>query len=626
MPRTRYTKKDDPDRYQEMLEEKNMQEPDVPDEEKYLEGEWYEAKTRVELLKMDPLSRREWITPQNNGSRPQKDLDEEKRRRLIDYIGSGLTNEQFEGFESSLSFKQENAELLDQLVKFVLVVELTEKLDKNDLVVAFCGDMLGKTQEEINEARDKVNNFIKTNSLEKHFRENQANKWKADMLNEENRQVFSAESTLRNAIYDGAASKDPASKEKQEEYTRAAAKLFYYNNEVKEGKADQFATAFPKIEESGYHLYTHIDKIMERKQAVEDKIDALAADPSFKAFVQEQRAANVRDNMTAENFKNKWPAYVQQLNAARNSYQDELKGYEEHPEAKRMDGFLLMEEKAPEDMIDDEAYRTPSKEDIRNACRRLNNNNKHTGLNLKQSDFLSAANLIVTDTLINSASDKTFFATESLKYGNGNNYDVHKVNEAFIAMRDQVIKDPIFEELMTRRISGDKIVSAYKAAVKAAVNEKIASQNSIDKALKKDENAKNKQLYNYMKIDATVEQADFDMIRDTYEKIKKYNEGKKPSDEMKRLTAALEKVTKSAKPEKENGDVKVNAIHLDELNKATLGYYSARQGRVFSPFTDAGKARLGAVEKLAFTTDRLMNGVKAKAEAMQKQQAKGMGV
>ena len=63
MPRTRYTKKDDPQKYAEMLESQNLQEPDGPDEQKFLAGDALEDKYKSELAKMDIVIRGAWLQP-----------------------------------------------------------------------------------------------------------------------------------------------------------------------------------------------------------------------------------------------------------------------------------------------------------------------------------------------------------------------------------------------------------------------------------------------------------------------------------------------------------------------------------------------------------------------------------
>ncbi|MBQ4232599.1 MAG: hypothetical protein II699_04910, partial [Lachnospiraceae bacterium] len=54
---------------------------------------------------------------------------------------------------------------------------------------------------------------------------------------------------------------------------------------------------------------------------------------------------------------------------------------------------------------------------------------------------------------------------------------------------------------------------------------------------------------------------------------------------------------------------------INELNKAALSYYKERQGLIFSPFTDNGKARLDLVESLIrFTNKEMKAYLKAEDE------------
>ncbi len=620
MPRTKYTKAGNEERYQDMLDDLNIQEPNVPEEQKVLAGKVLTDKCAAVLRTFDIKIRAAWNdgkTVHNMREIDATEADQIKRTYLMDYIGSRLSDEQFEQFEKNVSSNEKLNQMIDELVKFTQGGVIVEKLNLNDLENVFCRDILGKNEAEIQQSELEINNFLRQFGFDKNFREQTAYNLKQNDLKAEEGKRTSAEFTLRSSVYDRKTQKDPAGKEKQAEYTRAAAELIYYQAPADKTKKEEDIknpylsnVPYPKIEDSNYDLENYNSQREVRNELIKEKIDFLAADPVFHAFVQMERSQNNRDNMNSDYMRIHWSSfmenYTMSYQTAKDDYQRKLAAYKDDPNAARNDGFLFLDNQIPEEAIDRDEYQTASKEAIREKCKQIlaADQNKPLGRN----DFLKAANLIVADTLLKSSSDMTFFDADNLKANKG--YDINKVNEAIVNMREQVINDPLFQEVMQKYTTGDRIVADYKAAVKAEIKEKIKVQKQLDQKMKKDKAQAEAEKNKFDETNVTVEKNDLELIRDIYQKIEKYNKGKDPSDEMKRLTKALGDVTENA--ENQGEGYTVNAAKLDELNKATLGYYSARQGKVFSPFTEAGKARLGAVEKLAFTTDRIMKGVRSR--------------
>ena len=75
---------------------------------------------------------------------------------------------------------------------------------------------------------------------------------------------------------------------------------------------------------------------------------------------------------------------------------------------------------------------------------------------------------------------------------------------------------------------------------------------------------------------------------------------------MKNLSRALDTVISNAKQEGQNNEIKISRNDMNELTKHARIYYKERQGKIFNPVTDRGKARLQVVEGMIRRTDKIL--------------------
>ena len=626
MPKVVYTQKDDEELYDEMKEELEGGNADEAFQRKFTA-----RLAKKKLLQSDVRINDYWAAKTDVGRKKNylfntkgqtsQGLENEKEKYILDYLSAdlGLYGKDYEEFENTV--RNEHKELLDKLVKETDATIITDCADS--LKIVFYGKKLGKQQQEIEEAQKDVDTKIKRGILLSQ-KSRHTNEMHKTIMEREQRAVKDALFTFTASLYDGATKKDPASKQQQKEYAREVAKLFYYNNEKTENNNNQYASEFPDIKKMNYNLDQYLDAAEQRQENLEMYIDNMVSDPSFVSFVQEIRSNTARDQVDLNRIVGQWTTYMKDLGEARDEYTSQLKLF--HQGEKVKESFYLFQRPANvEDIIDKEDVEQPTKEELKEKCKKMVEDSKKEKVNVRNKDFFQVANLVVADTLASSVADKTFFSLPELQI-NGK-YSLDQVNKAVVEMRNQVINDPIFEEVMSQHLPVSEVVSAYKAQVKAAVNERIADQKRIDKELKANK-GQEKEAQQMSQITVSLDEKEYQSIRNTYDRLVVYNEGKKPSEEMKKMMNALkvalnrdEKLQGRGFERQHDGTYQIKADVMNELNKATLNYYKERQGRLFAPFTDAGKARLGAVEKMSFVTDNAMRGVRAKMENMKNKEA-----
>jgi hypothetical protein len=343
-----------------------------------------------------------------------------------------------------------------------------------------------------------------------------------------------------------------------------------------------------------------------RKKAIED----LSKDQNFRAFVLSEIAKKDRDRFEPENMSRNWQNYCKTLDSAKDDYQQQLSAVRNngpvpanlaffHPEV--IANVLEQDGDNGFEQVEKKETNFGTKDNLKAQAKAMLNSAEHEGKEraLEQTDFVKAANLIVADTLLTRTADMTIFDTDAFKNEQGD-FSIDKMNKTLVDLRDQVIADPLFQRVLAKRVTESEIVSAYHREVNKEVNKKISKNAKRESDYKKDAqtSAAHQKYAAENTIELTNEEMDF--IKKTYDNIKKYNQGKDPSDLMQKLTTALDGVVG------EQGN-KISIQKMEALNKATLDYYKERQGRIFSPVTKKGKARLGAVERMAFLTDSVMD-------------------
>ena len=239
-----------------------------------------------------------------------------------------------------------------------------------------------------------------------------------------------------------------------------------------------------------------------------------------------------------------------------------------------------------------------------------------------KSRITGAVDYIICKTLLSDAADKSFFNGVTTTVENiynrktGNNdiemvkYSDNQLNERVKKMRDEIINDPLFKEVVaTGKYKVKEVRDAYMKAVNLDINRKIKADKAYTKSLKHD-TVKNNAYIDYVNgIDNLIDKDELSSIKKIYSDLKKYNEGKNPSDQMKKLMDVLDEVCESNS---------MNAAAVHKLNEAALDYYNDRQGIFFYPFTDNGKGRLASAEKLIKITEPKISKMNKEFEAANK--------
>ncbi|MCR5283309.1 MAG: hypothetical protein K6E18_08055 [Lachnospiraceae bacterium] len=152
------------------------------------------------------------------------------------------------------------------------------------------------------------------------------------------------------------------------------------------------------------------------------------------------------------------------------------------------------------------------KNEIKQSCKDLLAQNS-TQFGVSKKDFLKAANMIVADTLLSPAFDKTFFDSDKVKRGGFS--DITKLNKAVIDLREQIVHDPIFQDVINSRPTYKNFVSRYKDAVRKEVNKKINNEKSL-KEVGKRKDSEVAQYEKYAKENtAEIQEGEFERIKET---------------------------------------------------------------------------------------------------------------
>ena len=221
------------------------------------------------------------------------------------------------------------------------------------------------------------------------------------------------------------------------------------------------------------------------------------------------------------------------------------------------------------------------------------------------SDKMQAVDYVLAKTLKTKAAKNALF--ESVKKPGTEEIDVEKLNEKIEKMRDELLNDPKFSEVLNKRLGRGDLYSEYKDVVHADIQKKIANEKRVSKKRKTD--AKYKEFaedYMYDKK-ISVDYKDYDTIKTQYDELVVANKDKKPSDYMKKLIETCQAFMAAY----DEGDGVVNASVVDAFNKACLKYYDKRQGVISGPATGKGQARLEIAANIIDVTSNIMKPVKA---------------
>ncbi len=598
---------------------------DVPEHYKHsssLQGVWQKSDLNGKMLNIDSVI----MTILNAYSTDHlKESYEIKGTLLKHYLGQGMSDDEFAAFEKALSEDPKKNKMFDTFVKDFDSNEIQR--EKDTLTKALFGKELATmrrqkdenakvpTENELKEAAEKTEKLLKRPFLRSH-RETITKSYLRQEQDNAKETIKKAQATLGLAVpnraTNGPQMKNPFANQEEEKEAqyKAAAQIVASKIFPLKSKKDAAILDMGSLLEE--------DRI--RKGAIEE----LQQDPDFRAFVLSEIAKKDAERFEPDRMVDSWEAYRKTLDEARENYRQELSIAREngpvpeslaffHPDVRGNvagdnNGFAVVEKNDGN---------LSTKENLKAQAQAMLDSAERDGRDraLEQKDFLKAANLVVANALLTKAADLTFFETEGFKNEQGD-YRIDKMNKSLVELRDQVIADPLFQKVLSKRVKETEVVSSYQREVNREVNKKISRQEKRESEYKKDQTRS--QAHQKYAAEHTVELTakEIDFIKETYANIKKFNEGKDPSDLMKKLTTALDAVTAT------QGN-KISVEKMEALNKATLEYYKERQGKIFSPLTKRGKARLGAVERMAFLTDDVMDrAAKQEKKEMKNQAAK----
>ena len=233
------------------------------------------------------------------------------------------------------------------------------------------------------------------------------------------------------------------------------------------------------------------------------------------------------------------------------------------------------------------------------------------------SNVKDAVDAIVCKTLMSKAGQTAFFKgvntttdkyynTESGDYDDVTKYSENDLKKRIDTMREEIVKDPLFTEIVgSGKYKVNEISSAYMKAVNLDMNKRIKNEKSHNKQLAADSVKRSKYIEHLNGQNNVISEDEFKKIKDIYENLVEFNEGKKPSKLMKNLMDVYKEII--------DGNDR-GAAGLYKLNQAALNYYNDRQGTFFYPFTDNGKARLSSVESLIKITEPKMKSINKEFE------------
>ena len=375
----------------------------------------------------------------------------------------------------------------------------------------------------------------------------------------------------------------------------------------------------PSAEECNFDLDIIAQRLDSRAKTLKTYTERLEKDLDFRLMVKTMRYSGYfKSDLSSQNLFSQWKKYSSKRTIERIEYTKFKNAGFKDPENKYHFSFFTLQTSSDallspvdpyaNDLDDDETSifsDQVTKDNLKTACKHISKDiikskSEANGV-IEPVDFVAAANLVIADTLLSPAAEKTFFSNTSLQ--KGGNYSVGKANDAINIMRDQLINDPIFMETLTKRLPAKDFVNAYKAEIKKEVNQKISLQENKEKEYSKNITQSNEHKRFVKEHNIELKPDELDDISKLREQLAVFNKGKKPSAHMLRLTNALDRVMDQSRIT--GNRITVEAI--EELHNASLNYYAKRQGIFFAPIHDNGKSRLATVEKLVFKTDTVMD-------------------
>ena len=546
---------------------------------------------KSELKKIDTEELNVW----NDDKWIRKSGGANKRNVILEYIGAIYDDDTYKDFVAFVENDKKAAEEFDKLVDYPFTAKLimdnievlrkafvdkdkealTEVYRQNEMHIDSVkyGHIYENDEDEeyieyknmpaiVNQARNKENNRLMV--IEKHLNHLKGKAYNENVINVDTLSYSSPEIT-------------------KNEFLATAALIV--NKKI-------------NIED---HNYSH-NKCLAEKRRIDKEMNDLAKNLDFQGYVRQALAGGALA-FDKEEFTKGFEEYKKKVAAARKTAVSDYslmfgrfktinEVYEVPPEAEKPIG--------PEDVEQYTDIEPITRTEVKSAADKLIYSINSRGKVFAQTDINEARDLVIANVFKSS----NFDATMLMGYeGNENNLPVDDINRKVIEMRKELSADPIFQKLLARRISRAEFYDVYKMTVNREVNKKIDAEKKRAKDYKK-----NRSSYlshkNYMKNTIIeIDEKTKNLIVEIVDELKSINGNKKPSEYMKKLLDTYDRFIE--KYNENNGNLSLE--NMDELNRAALAYYSERQGTIFSPFTDKGKARLSNVGKLVRVTEKIMD-------------------
>ena len=512
-------------------------------------------------------------------------ISDNKNKIITDYIGVNCNDEDYDKFLEYLKKDINAGRVFDKLIDYPLNADLI--VDNIDVLrKAFINkdkEALRKADKLCNEHLDEIKYrhivYINNGDEEEHTMvpgiEDCAYRKEQKRHNNSKKHLDS----LKAKIYD----------EKMSDYMT----INWGSPDVT--KDEYMATAgiiYDRTIEVWNHNYSY-NKCLKEWALINKKKKALVRDRDFRGYVKETLTKGV-EYFEKEKFIEGFEQYKKELTAAREALQsDHTFMFGKYESIEQMNNRDYRDG----DIEEYTSLETMSKADIKSKAGKLIDDTIASGKVFRQADIKQACDYVIANVFKSPNFDETLL--DGVIGGRDYGIEVDNMNKKVFEMRKEIIKDPVFQEVLSRRVDRRSFYSVYKAAVNKEVNRKINEEKKRSKEYKENYVSYNAHK-NYMKSHSIkLDEKTSEFIDNMHDEIMKINGTKSPSKYMRRLLNAFDDVIGK------DGVVSLEA--MDELNRAALSYYSERQGVIFSPLTDKGKARLSNVEKLVRVTSRIMD-------------------
>ena len=536
-------------------------------------------KLEQKLEEVDRAEYSLWIHPQW----VNKSVSKRKRELFIEFLGHQLNDEKYERMKENIKKYPELSELIDDLVdrgrgEFILSQQAYDAFRK--ACVAYNEDSRKQYLTSAKRLLNEYNDILK-------YDHGISEDGKPVPGPEPGLETFAAnKETNRKAVH-----KKNLDTLVEKVYDEQFVDPYSIDWGSPDVTLDEYKAAAAIVADNGVDIWNYnysYKKCLDAKKAIDNDINTLANDADFRGYVKEVLSKNDKSLFEKDVFKSGWENYQLDLKNMRENTKDWIMfGSNQDMEAD-LSTTSVARVKAVVNVLISETYKG--------------------GKVFTQRDEMEACDHVIAKVFAGPTFDKNLLGSEmGADTEEGAFIFNSSLNLQVRDMREQLKNDPVFKRTLAERVDRKSFFDVYKANVKKEVNKFIKAEAEADKAFENNQSRK-AQHEKYMKeTPVKFTKAMRDFYSDIQSFLEDTNGTKKPSKYMKRLMNALDKVL-DRKHETKVADI-------NELNKAALSYYKERQGLIFSPFTDNGKARLDLVESLVrFTNKEMKAYLKAEDE------------